>query len=956
MVRYLVAIFSFLLFIAAPASGQNFPFRTYSIENGLSEAVVNDFVQDKEGFLWIATGYGLNRFDGINFRNYYTEDGLGNNRVQSLYLDSKDRVWIGTDNGVNLIKEDSIRTVAELDPLHSSSILAVYEDSQNDFWFATDGEGVWHFDQNSELTQYREIHGISSNRVRDVQEDENGVIWFATRNGLTKLENGNFRMFSIEHGLPDNRIRDLLLDDEGVLWMATRGGLCNMIDEKIRCYTKDDGLINNSIQSISKDNNNNLWLGTEEGASYFAGDSFTNYSVDQGLANNVIYDTYYDMEGNIWFGTFGGGVSIFPGDYIQNYTVENGLPNNVITSVAEDYGGQYWVGTYGGGVTKIKDNNLEILNSDDGLIDNKVYTLEMDSQNRLLIGTRWGLSIYHNNSFENFDEKELPHQRIRTILPVKSKSDIWLGTYGEGLIYFYYDDHTFKQFTEKDGLANNTVMSLEYGENGAVWAATYGGLSRYENGEFTNYTIQDGLPHNGILDILIDDDGQLWVSTFGGIARLSDGGFEAITTDDGLYDEVCYFIEQDDRGIFWIGTNKGVVRFDYEAYQLEKPDEDKQVFKLLTKDQGLTSNEMNAGASFKDSRGMLWFGSVSGISIFDPSKERVTNAPPKVHIEGIQVSGESVPVEKHLDIGSNNHNITFEFIGISFTAPHQMKYRYRLKNSNEGWQETTQRTARYSALMPGDYTFEVKAQNTDGRWSNETASVRFTVQPPIWLQWWFVALVIFSLAGIIVFVYNYYRVKKMVDIERMRVQIASDLHDDVGSALTEIALQSDFIQTMKVSDSLEDAIKQIGKQSRKIVSSLDDIVWSIDARNDSVGDLTDRMQDYSNNVLPERKVYYDFECDMQQKLDLELKENLYLIFKEAINNIAKHSNANRVDIKLCAGGSNFSMRIKDNGTKISGSRKSGQGMRNIKMRAKRIGGEVSFKNEDGFEVTVENRN
>ena len=644
---------------------------------------------------------------------------------------------------------------------------------------------------------------------------------------------------------------------------------------------------------------------------------------------------------------------MFMGDQIQNYTIENGLPNNVVTSIAEGQSGQYWVSTYGGGITSINNNTLETFNTSDGLVDNKVYTLETDAQNRLLIGTRWGLSIFENSTFENIDEDDLPGRKIRAILPINDQNEIWIGTYEEGIIQ--YREGTVNHITESDGLPNNTVMALEESNDGAIWAATYGGLSRLQNNSFTNYTIDEGLPHNGILDILIDTDRNLWVTTFGGIARFADDSFETITPEDGLPGEVCYFIEQDDRGIFWIGTNKGVVRFDYQAYQSKNEDTEEQFFRLLTTDQGITSNEMNAGASFKDKRGRLWFGSVGGVSVFDPSKEKISNVSPKVHIENVSVSGERVSIKEPLDIGSNNHNITFEFIGISFTAPHQMKYRYRLKNSNEGWQETTQSSVRYSALMPGDYTFEVKARNFNGKWSPEPAQISFAVQAPFWLRWWFITLVIIMLAGIILFIYNYYRVKKMVEMERMRVQIASDLHDDVGSALTEIALQSDFLQTMEVPDNLEESLKQIGVQSRKIVSSLDDIVWSIDARNDTIGDLTDRMQDYVNNVLSDRKVFYEFDCDMQQQLDVSVKENLYLIFKESVNNIAKHSNAERVNVTLIADNSGFTMGIKDNGPGVSGSRKSGQGLRNMKMRAKRINAEITFNDKNGFEVIIENR-
>ena len=952
--KQLFAILLFLLGLVSVSEAQMLPFRTYSIERGLSEAVVNDMVQDDEGYLWVATSYGLNSFDGINFKNYYTEDGLLNNKIYSLYEDKDSQLWIGTGAGVNVMRQDSIYTLPYLKPLQSSTILSIYQDSHDEYWFATDGEGVWHLDNRQTLTQYQAVNGMGSDRVRDVVEDPEGVLWFATRDGLTKLENGNFRTFTTRNDLPDNRLRDIELAADSSLWVASRGGLCNVDDGQFRCYTEADGLINNRIQSISKADNGSLWLGTEEGASFFSDGQFTNYSVDEGLANNIIHATHYDREGNIWFGTFGGGISIFLGNHFKGYTVEQGLPNNVVSSITEDQSGQHWVSTYGGGISKMEETSFTNLTANDGLVDNKVYTLTVDDDGRLLVGTRWGVSLYDGDTFRNFDETELPYRKIRSILDPEKEDEFWLGTDGEGLLH--YKNGQFKQYTEEHGLANNTVMSLAQTADGSIWAATYGGVSKFQDGTFTNYSIQDGLPNNGVLDILNDNSGTLWFATYGGVSRFHEGEFETITPEQGLPDEVSYFIEQDNRGIYWIGSNKGVIRFDYDVYQSEQEGDRARAFKLITQNQGLVANEMNAGASFKDSSGRLWFGSVGGLTVFDPSKEIINNAMPKVHIENVRVSGEMIPIENPLEIGSNNQNITFEFIGISFSAPEQVRYRYRLKNSGEDWQQTTQRSVRYSALMAGDYTFEVKAQSNNGQWSSETARINVTVLAPFWLQWWFIGIVGLVIIGAVLFIYNYYRVKKMVEIERMRVRIASDLHDDVGSALTEIALQSDFLQTMEVSDKLEESLQQIGTQSRKIVSSLDDIVWSIDARNDTMGDLTDRMQDYVNNVLPDKEIQYHFEGDMQEKLKVSLKENLYLIFKESINNISKHSNADRVDITLATNGNGFLMSIRDDGTTASNERKTGQGLHNMKMRAKRVGATITFNNGDGFEVKVENRN
>jgi len=941
-----------LICITLPAFAQVLPFRSYSIEKGLSEAVVNEMMQDEEGWLWIATGYGLNRFDGFQFTNYYEENGLLSNKVHSLYQDSEDTIWIGTGAGVNIIEDDSITTHPELSALESTVILEIFEDNRGEYWFATDGQGAWHYDRAGNLTQYREVNGMSDDRVRDIIEDREGTLWFATRGGLTSLKDGNFRSYTMEDGLPENKLRDLHIDKNGELWIATRGGLSHFINGSFQNFTEADGLINNRIQSLSPDKDNGIWIGTEEGITHFHEGKFENYSVEQGLSNNIIHATLLDRENNIWFGTFGGGISVFFGDHIRNFTIEEGLSNNVITSITEDRDGNHWISSYGGGISKYDGSTFTNYLEQDGLVDNKVYTAIVDRQNRIVIGTRWGLSILENGSFYNFDETELPYRKIRAIAEADEGEGFWMGTYGEGILQL--KDGSFGHLQEQDGLANNTVLSVQKGDDGAFWFATYGGVSRYKEGEFTNYTIRDGLPNNGILDILKDREGNLWFSTFSGISMFGDDGFVTITEEEGLPDEVCYFILQDDAGIFWIGTKIGVVRFDYDVYKNASDDgERRKAFKLITQDQGLIANETNAGAGFKDDSGILWFGTVGGLTRFDPKKAPVNNAPPKVHIENVNISGEPVENRSDVTVSSENKNIGIDFIGISFSAPEQVLYEYRLRGSGEGWQQTNRRSVRYSALLPGDYTFQVRAQNNDGLWSEETASLSFTVMAPFWMQWWFILLVFVVLIGIMLFIYNYYRVKKMVDIERMRVRIASDLHDDVGSALTEIALQSDFLQTTDVGEQVKQSLDQIGTQSRKIVSSLDDIVWSIDARNDTLGDLTDRMQDYINNMLPQKEVQYQFDkLDMDDKITVSMKENLYLIFKEAVNNIAKHSDADKVEVTLKDENGSFDLYIHDNGQGIKPERKTGQGLRNMEMRAKRIDAGIEFENGDGFTVHV----
>lgn len=935
------------------ATAQVYPFRNYSIADGLSESVVNDIAQDANGYLWIATGYGLNRFDGLSFKNYFKEEGLQSNEILSLFIDNKEQVWVGTESGINVIRNDSIKTLSILQPLSSSSILAIYQGHYGEYWIGTENNGLWHLNYENILRQYSTVNGLANNTVRAIVEDSTGALWFGTANGLTRLFDGNFRSFTTADGLVANNIYDLAVDKNGALWIATQAGLSRLSEGQFTNFTQEDGLLSNHLRTVAVDDKSSLWIGTEEGLSHYENGKFVNYSIKDGLVNNIIYTIFLDREANVWFGTFGGGISLFLGKKFINYTIGTGLPDNMISAITADDKGNHWIGTFGGGLAKLNDGGVEVLGTEAGLGDDKIYTVLYDSKGRLLVGTEAGFSIYQNNHFTNYGFDKLGFKKVRDIEEVEAKNVYWLATYGWGAVKF--KNGQFTTYTETDGLADNTALAVEEGHDGSIWFATYGGVSRLKDGMFTNFTIENGLPNNGVMDITITQSGQVWVSTNGGIARFKNEGFEAVTLEDGLPDAKCYFIIEGKPGIIWVGANDGVIRFDTQAYFRTTDENEKHAaFKLFTDKQGLVAHEMNAGAVYKDKNGVLWFGTVGGLTCFKPELFSGSDIPPTINIAGVETSGIAVEEWGNLNIPSAERNITVQFVGIDFSAPHQMMYKYRLKNSGEAWQFTNQRQVRYSSLLPGDYQFVVKARNSSGLWSQNAATLTFTVLAPFWFTWWFILLVIIVLVGLIAFIYNYYRVKKMVDIERMRVRIASDLHDDVGSSLTEIALQSDFLQTTDASNELKESVKQIGSQSRKIVSALDDIVWSIDARNDAIGDLTDRMQDYTNTVLTNREVKFHFEgLNMDEKLKVQRKENLYLIFKEAVNNIAKHSNASMVTVKLTVDVDNFELLVHDNGTKIKNQRKSGQGLHNMNMRAERIDASVIFINENGFTVKVQ---
>ncbi len=934
---------------------QTYPFRTYSIEEGLSESVVHDIIQDSDGYMWMATGFGLNKFDGLEFKYFYEEDGLLSSQTETVYEASDGKIWVGTLNGAQYIVEDSVYNDPNLESLNVQTVINIYEDSEGGLWFATESNGVWHY-INNQIEIYTINNGLAGNQVRDITETADGAIWFATRDGLTQLKNGNFTSYYTQDGLPENRIRDLEPDprNTNVLWIATRNGLSRYDGISFTNYSEEDGLINARIRDLTWQENGDLWLATEAGVSRFREGSFFNLTSEEGLNAEIVYSAITDREGNIWFGTFGGGASLFLGSYFENYDTDSGLSNNLVTSITEDANGTLWIGTYGGGLISSSEEGFGYLYIQHGLPDNRVYTLFTDSKQRTWIGMRDGLSYMVNGSLINLDEDEFPFRKVRGITE-SATGDYWISTYDDGLIRWYESGYT--QYTTEQGLPDNTVLATVEADDGSVWVATYGGVARLNGTEIDVFGVNEGVPNIGVMDILKDADGTIWISTFNGIAWFDGVQFVDITFEDGLPGRVGYFIEQDKNGIFWIGTNNGIARLDINKYYSSEPSIRDEAIQILQSEQGLIANEANLGAVYEDANHHLWFGTVDGISKFYPAEYRGNQIPPRAKITDFRASGRSYNKENPV-LEYDRDFIQIDFSAINFTAPNLVTYRYRMSNIDPEWQFTTERTARYPSLPSGSYRFEVQAQNSSGVWSYNTAYVEFELKPPFWFTWWFLCVILGAIAGIMYLFYRNYQYMKMVDIERMRVRIASDLHDDVGASLTEVALQSDFLQASSMDSEFKQSLTQIGQQCRKIVTSLDDIVWSIDARNDTLGDLTDRMQDYILNVLEPLnfEVAYNFEeLRMEEKIPVPVKENLYLIFKEAVNNIAKYSNGNKVDIGMQSNGTSFIFVIHDNGTSEKGAKKTGQGLRNMQMRAQRMNGNVEITDQNGFRIELKGK-
>jgi signal transduction histidine kinase len=402
---------------------------------------------------------------------------------------------------------------------------------------------------------------------------------------------------------------------------------------------------------------------------------------------------------------------------------------------------------------------------------------------------------------------------------------------------------------------------------------------------------------------------------------------------------------QDDNGFYWISSDRGINKLDPRSFKV----------KNYTTADGLQSNEFNSNAALKTSSGDFYFGGVNGFNVFRPLALREDKTPPTLVLESYAIHDKKFPARPSVALAHDENYLSFTFAALEFSAPDKIKYRYRLEGFENEWNDAgNKREATYTNLDPGNYTFQVKAANPDGYWTEPGVSLAITIDPPFWKTWWFTTFMVIVTASLM-YAFHRYRLYQSLKVERLRNKIASDLHDEVGSSLTRISIYSDLLQNEKAMGESQGYLKNINALSREVVSTMSDIVWSIDNRSDTMGALVMRMKDYATEVLQSKNIELEFKTDLKENVPLDpaQKQNIYLIFKEALNNIVKHAAATRVSVMLSNSDGEFSLQIRDNGKGCTANISSkGHGLRNMQRRAQAIGGEFYFKNTDGTTVLV----
>ena len=532
------------------------------------------------------------------------------------------------------------------------------------------------------------------------------------------------------------------------------------------------------------------------------------------------------------------------------------------------------------------------------------------------------------------------------------------------------------------GTTAQAVAALAEGPDGAIWFGTFGGiLRRWQDGKILSSQPLDNFPASRIWALCVEADGTVWAGTLNtGLLRFKDGQFTRFTKADGLVDNYISHILVDDAGNLWLGSSAGVMCVSKKSLEQKNVHSAPVTCRLFGRNDGLPTVAMTLefGPSCVKARdGNLWFGSPKGASWVQPDNVRDSEAAPPVLVESVWADRnlrEFLPTTRRLPLPQiivepGEKNVEVRYTAPAFTASDLMRFKYRLDPLDPDWQDAgTRRSVNYSHLPAGEYTFRVTAGNSDGAWNPTGASFRLIVQPHFWERQSFIFASLFAMLGLVGFTVRritQQRLRRKLEllhqqqqVERERARIARDLHDDLGAGLTEIGLTSDLAQndSLPATESRE-YIREIGGRARELVQRMDEIVWAVNPRNDSISSLSVYACQYAQHLLKPLGLACRFDVQPglpETVLNSEQRYNFFLAFKEAVNNIARHSGATELHLDIHLEQEKLFFLVEDNGRgfEMGGEMAGADGLRNIRERLERLGGQCDIRSQPGHGTCI----
>lgn len=1026
---------------------ERLPIRIYTSADGLGSSFVDYLMRDSRGFMWFCTRDGLSRFDGAQFITYRVGDKNSPPGIEVINETSGGVYWITTTGGLYRFKAGALtrpdKTNGDRPFLNAEYVDegrgSVLEDRSGNVWYIGQDLYLLH-ERNGKVEFERKNLNLPSNSnlplsVFRTREGPDGSLWLNTNRGLVRrLPDGRITLLQYESNLRQG-LMALAIERTGRVWVAWGGDIFVIQPAPIAALPQFDRILIQPLKAartlsieadgeaelpvqsgeivrltrrsvgavtmrMSETSDGHVWLASNNELLEFAGRTFHSYSAAQGLPTGMA-EIGEDVAGNLWVG----GRSLMRLDRrgLTSYYEDDGLKSSALFAINEGTDGTLYFAN--GDFYLSRFDGKQFQTSRPG-IDSEARALWSSRYAFLSSANEWWiltttrlyrfaaanlqkpLAIYDNHNglaaneaFQIFED---------------SHGDIWLSqqpsrTEDFGLYRLKRGEEKFQRFSAAENFpVGKSASSFAEDRNGNLWFGFYeGGLVRFANDRFEEFTSQDGLAEGLIIDLHLDQKGRLWLaSTRSGLQRIDDPAaakpiFANLTTDNGLSSNNVRTITEDKSGNIFVGTVRGVDRISLDGR-----------IKHYSVNDGLAGDFVVD--SHCDKRGVVWFATTNGLSRLQPAvTESVTS--PKIFLGRLRIAGEEQAVSELGDgeirqgeLGPTRNNLQIDFFGLDFRPGETLRFQFMLEGADSQWSAPTeQRTVTYANLKSGSYRFLVRAVNSAGIASEKPAVVSFKILPPIWLRWWFLALVVLI---ILVLLYTFYRYRlarlrevnaalaeakraeeelgkareeRLTELARVRTRIATDLHDDIGASLTQIAILSEVArQGMKGNGASLEPLKSIANVSNELVETMSDIVWAINPQKDHLQDLIQRMRRFASDVLTAKGIGLEFDAPTyapEIPLGANARREVFLIFKESLTNIIKHAGASQVRIEFALSKEFLSLKISDNGegfetenmsAALFAGQKGGHGIFSMKKRAAEMNGRFEIKSEAGHGTTI----
>jgi ligand-binding sensor domain-containing protein/signal transduction histidine kinase len=942
----------------------------------LPQSSVVAITQTRDGYLWLGTLKGLVRFDGDRFTVYDENNtpGLPNSRIVHLFEDSRGWLWVGTEaGGVALVRDGQVSSLPVGRGSSAGKLMSACEDADGAVWLYTADGQLWRY-AGGLLT--RVIESGFPSACRSVITERGGQVWLGT-------DMGEFRILKAEAaaGTGFTGVQEAPAGKLDFLLASARGGYWRLADNRIEKWSGRQrerslgfypwaDVPNTRVSCACEDLDGNLVVGTLSAGVYWfdASGKATHIGAEDGLSFAGVLSVCVDREGNLWVGTDGGGLNRIKRRVGE---VLPGSQGKVVQSACEDATGAIWVGCNWNGLARWHQGEVTEFDAAQGMLSRNVWSVFTDSSGQVWAGTRspGGLFQFRDGRFQLMAVAGSLGREVLAMYQDRG-GRLWLGT-PNGLAA--WDGKAWKTFTTLDGLSAEAVRAIVEDAAGNLWVGTEGGgIDRLRDGQFSVFRKVDGLPGDNVSSLLVDGDGVLWVGTSSGLGRFKDGKWVRFTTREGLTSNSINYLMEDGAGCLWIGSNAGLMR----VWKRELNDVATGALGAVTcraydEADGLPTSECTEGsqpAALRTRGGKLWFPTINGLVGIMPAELKRNTNPPPVLVESVLAEGRelltnglrgALPAE--LVVPPNTERLEFQFTSLNLAAPERALFRYRLEGHENTWSPPrTARTATFSKLPPGRFRFHVQAANEDGVWNETGCALTVRVLPPFWRTWWFLTASGLGLLGAIVGVVYFISTQRLQRelallrqkeaLERERSRIARDLHDQLGANLTRVSLLGELIEGDKDQPKeVEAHARQISKTAGETQHALDEIVWAANPANDTLEGLVTYTCKYAQEFLTTAGL----RCRLDVPAALpatpiapDFRHNLFLVAKEAVNNVVKHAQAGSVRVQIKLELRQLVIEVEDDGRGPDGAstaaKRGRNGLRNMSRRMEDVGGSFSI--------------